>query len=204
MAYRQDATNSKLKQCHLELECGTLFGSTAELKPEEFSIEWFDIRKLISDVIPVEGSTALETVGMTLKMLTSLGCLTWEDCKDRKTQIAKTLIQEHQKGEKQNVTGTGALTDEEWRTYISKKLLCLYFMDDGWIMDIFSVPIGCRDVLEECEHGILHVVTSCTIDVWSVEFELKGVCLLLLLMLLLSCWGWCCCCCCCCCCWLHL
>ena len=137
MAYRQDATNSKLKQCHLELECGTLFGSTAELTPHDFSIEWFDIRKLISDVIPVDGSTALETVGMTLKMLNSLGCLTWEACKDRKTQIAKNLIQEHQKGERLNVTGTGALTEEQWRTYLSKTLLCLYFMDYGPYIYIF-------------------------------------------------------------------
>ena len=173
MACRQDATNSKLKQCHLELECGALFGSTAELKPEEFSIELFDIRKLISDVIPVDGSTALETVGMTLKVLTSLGCLTWEDC----AKTGKHRSQRHwfknnfQKGEKQNVTGIGALTDEEWRTYLSKMLLSLYFMDDGWIMDIFSVLIGCRVGRRWTWNVTLYVVTSCTIDVWSVEFR---------------------------------
>ncbi len=92
MAFRQDATNSKLKQCHMELETGILSGNTSELQANDISWDSFEISRFISDVIPVAESDGLATVGMTLKMLQSLGCTTWQELKIRKEELAKREV----------------------------------------------------------------------------------------------------------------
>ena len=92
MAFRQDATNSKLKQCHMELETGILSGNTSQLQANDICWDAFDISRFISDVIPVAESDGLATVGMTLKMLQSLGCTTWQELKIRKEELAKSEI----------------------------------------------------------------------------------------------------------------
>eukprot|EP00435_Cladocopium_sp_Y103_P013338 s4746_g3.t1 len=121
MAYRQDATNSKLKQCHMELECGTLCGSTANLKVNEISMDWFERTKQISDVMPVEGSSGLETVGITLKMLSSLGCPTWEEMKERKLELAKERLEGPQQAQQKQVAAAekSEMDQEQLRRYLN-------------------------------------------------------------------------------------
>ena len=98
LAMRQDATNSKLKQCHLELETGVLQGNTAALTSDDLcSMDSFSFSKSISDVIPVAESDAVATVGMTLKMLESLGCVTWRELKQRKDELASRELASLQK-----------------------------------------------------------------------------------------------------------
>ena len=83
IAFRQDATNSKYKQCHMEVECGVMHvagTSTRETGEHQCDVDrslaGLDLVKYISDVITVQEGTALATVGMSLKMLESLGCPT--------------------------------------------------------------------------------------------------------------------------------
>ena len=92
VAFRQDATNSKLKQCHLELECGVTGVPDSADSDCDLPLEQACFIKYISDVIPVQEATSLATVGMTLKMLESLGCPTWRELAERKESLTEKLM----------------------------------------------------------------------------------------------------------------
>ena len=98
VAFRQDATNSKLKQCHMELECGIIVvgePSDAGVAHDiESNLQGLQTVKYLSDVIPVQEGSGLATVGMTLKMLESLGCPTWREFKTRQQSLAQKLLDE--------------------------------------------------------------------------------------------------------------
>ena len=93
VAFRQDAANSKLKQCHMELECGVL-AVDPEASHDAFSLDGIEFVKHISDVITVQEGHSLATVGMTLKMMDSLGCPTWRELNERREAIAQNLIRD--------------------------------------------------------------------------------------------------------------
>ena len=121
IACRQDATNSKLKQCHLELECGVMSFSkppssdpSMESMSQNNALDSCDIVKYISDVIPVDQSTGAATVGMTLKMLESLGCITWRELMLRKNKIAEQRCGE---------VNRQKLTEQELKQYLVQKCL---------------------------------------------------------------------------------
>ena len=88
VAYRQDATNSKLKQIHMEIECGLLSSSAFSLDCQSSKSSMTDLLGAhtlccLSDVLPVEEATGIATVGMSLKMMESVGCFTWQELSDR-------------------------------------------------------------------------------------------------------------------------
>ena len=91
MAYRQDATNSKLKQTHMELECGLL--ASSNFKPHE-PLLGAETLCTVSDVIPVEGGSGVATVGMSLKMLDSVGCITWRELSKRFSDMKARVAQQ--------------------------------------------------------------------------------------------------------------
>lgn len=120
VACRQDATNSKLKQMHMEVECGiwTLDSTDASLDSpaalEELGLGSLDTIKCLSDVIPVEESTALATVGMSLKMLESLSCPTWRDLQKRKAELAEKLLRD---------LPSQSISKEDLVNYLARELL---------------------------------------------------------------------------------
>ena len=95
VAYRQDATNSKLKQVHMEVECGVLGSGDYELE-KGCSQELLGARTMccLSDVIPVEEGTGMATVGMSLKMLQSVGCPTWPELATRLSEQKARVAEE--------------------------------------------------------------------------------------------------------------
>ena len=93
VAYRQDATNSKLKQVHMELECGVLCSSDVQVQdPLSHELMGAQTFCCLSDCIPVEEGTGLATVGMSLKMLESVGCPTWRELAARQSDLRAKFL----------------------------------------------------------------------------------------------------------------
>ena len=123
IAFRQDATSSKLKQCHMEVECGVMrLAKTGAGDREQdadmiqSSLSGLEITKYISDVIPVQEGTALATVGMSLKMLESLGCPTWRELSQKREDVVQRLLE----GQADSLAGKSV---EEVQAEIAKMLL---------------------------------------------------------------------------------
>ena len=75
-AYRQDATNGRVKHCALELESAYISNVSAE---EGQVLQWGHFTKIkrLSDLVPVGDETGPGCVGITIRSLASLGCPCW-------------------------------------------------------------------------------------------------------------------------------
>ena len=74
--YREDATNHRQKMMALELHAAYTISKAEDLDQVTFD-DFLSIKRL-ADVVPVTDGTGLGTLAMTQKMLSSLGCPTWQ------------------------------------------------------------------------------------------------------------------------------